>query len=202
MENEFSAEQAVVTTEADPAEADQTLWVMRSVAVLGVIAGTAGTVVVPFGMTRFHQGAMNGSLEIGLFVQPAVSPSMDAIWLFVSSLTGTGLAGLLLAGSLGALRFRHWARPTLLLWSICSLLLSAVGSYFYLRWLFSPHRAELSEVRGVVDLLSNFAGFGVGTPLAIVMLILLMQESVKSAFAVNGHVIFRRSATLPPLTNT
>ena len=180
--DDYSAEKSVVPAPVDQTDAADSQRVMRTVAALGVVLGTWGLISLPFGLMRFHQGGIPGDPGRDIYDMSMRGISIDLVWLFISSLSGAGLAFLLLCGSVGALSFRPWSRPVLLLWAAGSLGLSAVGSTFYLHWLLPPWRSHFAEVRGVVDSLVNFGGWGMGTLLAIVLLILLNSATVKSVF--------------------
>jgi hypothetical protein len=94
---------------------------------------------------------------------------------------------MLFIGSIAAVRLRPAGRPILLFWAICSLAMGIGGCYFYVRWLIPPWRDQLGLVRGVVDSMVSFAGWGIGTTLAIVMLYLLTRPKIKQAFESSGR---------------
>jgi hypothetical protein len=186
--NSITASKGVISSEPDMVDYDRRLCIIRSVATIGIILGTAGLMLMPFGLTVLHEGALPGDPRIHLFDMRIESLSIHAIWLSISSLCGVGLALLLLVGSAGALRLRHWARPILLLWAVCSVILAAGGCAFNLRWLFSTQRAQFAEVRGVVDALVSFGGWGIGSALAIALLLLLSRPHVRATFARDGAI--------------
>lgn len=158
------------------------IWMCRTFAVLGVVFGTVAVVALPFGIIRFHAGSMPGDFDVGVYRTPAHSSSMDAVWLLVAGLSGAGLGAILLVGSVGALSFKSWSRVVLLIWGVASLGLSLAGSFFYFRWLVPARRVHAAQARGVIDALTNFGGWGVGTALAIAMLIVLTRPSVRELF--------------------
>jgi len=178
----FSAEKHAITKEDYETELDPPLRVMRSLAAIGVVFGTVAMVSLPFGLIRFHEGAITGDAMVSLFTLPVQSPSPQVLWLFFSSLLGAGLGLILLLGSIAALSFHHSARPILMLWAISSLIVGGCGSLFYFRWLLPPWRDQWAQVRGVIDVLVNFGGWAVGSSLAIAMLIMLMHPRVKEGF--------------------
>jgi hypothetical protein len=188
MSESHSGERSVVPQEPTLADYDPLVRVMRTVAVLGMILGCAGVVSLPFGLLRLHQGSFAGDLRLHLFNPQIEDPSRQAMWMFFSSAVGTGLAAMLMLGSIAAMSFRPVARPILLLWAISSLTMGLGGSYFYVRWLLPPWREESAQVRGVVDSLVNFGGWGIGTTLGVVMLYLLTRPRIKDAFRRGGSV--------------
>jgi len=187
-EDSFRRFQKVISREPDAGDYDPKLWFVRSFAALGIIIGMAGLAFMPFGLIIVHEGALRGDPRIHLFDVGVENPSINAIWLCVSSLCGIGLALLLLVGSVGALRLRRWSRPVLLLWAIASLALGAAGCAFNLRWLLSSQREQFAQVRGVVDSLVSFGGWAIGSALAIAMLVVLSRPSVRAAFLRDGAI--------------
>jgi hypothetical protein len=167
-----------------PTEADDVpvVRLMRTVAVLGMIFGLAGMLSLPLGLSRLHSGSFAGDVRVHHYSPLIEQPTIDALWMYVASASGAGLGGMLFVGSAVSLSFKKAGRITLIMWAIGSLGLGAIGCFFYFRWLLPPWREHLAEVRGVVDSLVNFGGWGIGSMLAIVMLILLTRPQVKEAF--------------------
>ena len=160
---------------------------MRSLAALGTVLGAVGAASLPFGLLRLHQGDLSGDLRGHVLDATVMHLTLNALWMFLASGAGAALAMLLLVGSIGALVYRRWARPTLLLWACASLVLGLISCAFYPRWLFSGSRDHFAEVRGVVDSMVNFGGWALGTLLAVAMLSLLSRPAVRSAFAMRDH---------------
>jgi hypothetical protein len=160
---------------------------MRTVAVLGMIFGFAGMLSLPMGLNRLHPGSFAGDLRVNYFSPLIERPTIDVLWMYLASASGAGLGFMLFVGSVAAMNFKSVGRVVLLLWAIGSLLLGLTGCFFYFRWLFGSSRAELAQVRGVVDSLVNFGGWGIGSTLAIVMLYLLTRPEIKEAFNRNGQ---------------
>jgi len=181
MAYSYSGARNAVPQDPNTADCDPIRW-MRSVAVLGVIFGCAGVISFPFGLLRLHQGSFAGDLRVSLFSPMIESPSGDAMWLYCSSVAGTGLMLMLLIGSILARSLHPLARPILMLWAIGSLVVFVGGSYFYFRWLLPPWRDQLPQVRGVVGTMVSFAGWGISITLAVAMLWLLTRPSVEDAF--------------------
>jgi hypothetical protein len=182
MASSLSGAKSMIPEEPLPANSDPMVRAMHIMAVLGMLLGCAGLVSLPFGLARLHQGSLAGDLSVNLFAPSMESPSAQVVWLYASSAMGTGLALMLVLASIAAIHFRPIARPILLLWATASLMVGGGGSYFYFRWLVGPERESYAQVRGVVDTLANFGGWGIGTTLAIVMLYLLTRPTVKRAF--------------------
>jgi len=180
-----SGARSVITSEAEPNAPAGTpaSRMMRSVAAIGAVFGAAALASMPFGLIRLHSGDFSGDLRSPMLDIPLYHTTLDALWMFLSSIAGSGLALALLVGCIGALRFRAWARPVLLLWAWASIPIGIVGIFFDGRWLVSPARAQLGQVRGVVDSLANLGGWGAGSVLAIAMLVILMRQNVRAAFA-------------------
>jgi hypothetical protein len=188
-EDEFSGEKSVVREEPTAADYERHVRIFRSFAAIGVVFATAGVVSLPFGLLRFHQGAIAGDMRVNMMDQALHGTSWEALWLCFSSLAGAGLATLLLAGAVGALRLRSWSFVVLWLWAIASIILGVAGSVFYLSWLLPPWREQWAEVRGVVIPLVNLGGWMIGSALAVVMIIMLSNSSVKAALHRNGKII-------------
>lgn len=172
----------MISLDPDAATGDAQVRMMRSLAAVGAIFGTAAAVLLPFGLIALHQGNIFGDARVALLDAPIRGTSLQALWMVFSSLTGAALAAILLAGSIAALSLRWWARPLLIAWALASLLFGAAGIYFFGQWLLPPWRSHLAEVRGVVDSMVTFAGWGVGSALAIAMLCLLTRPRVRIAF--------------------
>ena len=187
-EDEFSGEKSVLRPEPTAADYEPAVRFFRSLAAVGLVYGTAGALLLPYGLLRFHQGAIPGDFRVFIMDETTSSLSPDGLWLFVASILGAGLAFVLVIGVLGALRLKSWCFPLLWLWGVASILLSAGGTYFYVRWLFSPVRDELAEVRGVDDTLTNLGGWIVGTVLAVLILIVINRKPVRCALRRNGRI--------------
>ena len=187
-EDEFSGEKSVVRQEPTAADYEPEVNIFRSLAALGVIYGSAGVIGVPLGILRFHQGAIAGDFRVAIFDESVRSMSADALWLLCSSLLGAGLALALMVGGIGAVRLKSWSFVVLRVWAIASVIVGVIGSFFFVRWLLSPQRDMFSEARGVDDSLVNFLGWGIGTVLAIAMLVVIQRPSVREAFRRNGEI--------------
>lgn len=160
--------------------------VMRTVAVLGMIFGFAGMLSLPFGLNRLHPGSFAGDARVHFFSPLIERPTIDVLWMYLASASGAGLGFMLFAGSIAAISFKNIGRVILFLWAMGSLFLGLIGCFFYFRWLFGASRSDYAQVRGVVDSLVNFGGWGVGSTLAIVMLYLLTRPEIKEAFDRGG----------------
>jgi hypothetical protein len=187
-EDESSAEKSVVRQEPTAADYEPAVNVFRSVAALGVIYGTAGVIAVPLGLLRFHQGAIAGDFRVALVDGPIRSMSAEAVWLLCSSLCGTGLAVAVMVGGIGAMQLKSWSYVVLRLWALGSVVFGIIGSLFFVQWLFSPGREVFSEARGVDDVLVNFLGWGIGTVLAIGMLVVIRRPGVRDALRRGGKI--------------
>jgi len=187
-EDEFSGERSVVPDDPSAADYEPAVRWFRSVAALALVYGTVGILLLPFGLLRFHQGAIPGDFEVNLFDEPGQSTSPEALWLFFSSLLGTGLAAHLFIGAIGGLRLKSWGLPVLRLWAIASIIIGGGGSYFYLRWLLPPWREQLAQVRGVIDSLGSLGGWIIGSALAIAMLIVISQSRVRAVLSRDGKI--------------
>lgn len=169
------------------ADYDPQVRLMRTVAVLGMIFGLAGMLSLPLGLSRLHPGSFAGDVKVHHFSPLIEHPTHDAIWMYVASALGAGLGGMLFVGSVVSLSFKNAGRITLIMWASASLIVGSIGFFFYIRWLLPPWRENLAQVRGVLDSLVNFGGWGIGSILAVVMLILLTRPKVKDAFARGGR---------------
>jgi hypothetical protein len=187
-EDDFSGEKSVVREEPTAADYEPAVNIFRAVAALGAIYGTAGVIAGPLGLLRFHQGAIAGDFRVAIFDEPVRSMSGDAAWLLCSSLCGTGLALAVMIGGIGAVRLRAWSYVVLRLWALASVIFGVVGSFFFLPWLFSSQRELFSEARGVDDVLPNFLGWGIGTVLAVAMLIVISRPAVAAALRRGGEI--------------
>lgn len=188
-EDIYGGEHSVVPNEPAAGDYEPEVRFFRSVAALGVVYGTAGVMALPFGILRFHQGAIPGDYMVHLMDQPVPRVTLDGLWLVVSSLTGAGLALALMVGGIGGVQLRSWSAQVLKLWAIGSIIFGAAGSYFYFRWILPPWREELAQIRGVVDSLVNLGGWMLGSALAVAMLIVLSRQSVRAALARNGKIL-------------
>lgn len=186
MPYHLHAARHVVPQQPTLADYDPVIGVMRTVMVLGMVFGLAGMLSLPFGLNRLHPGSFAGDAKVHLFSPLIEHPTIDALWMYVASASGAGLGGMLFLGSVAAMNFKKAGRIALILWAISSLSLGLVGCFFYFRWLFSPSRDQFAQVKGVVDSLVNFGGWGIGSTLAVVMLILLTRPRVKEAFERGG----------------
>jgi len=188
IEDEFSGEKSVLRPEPTAADYEPAVRFFRALAAVGLVYGTAGTLLLPYGLLRFHQGAIPWDFRVFIMDETTHSMSADALWLFIASLAGAGLAAVLVIGALGALRLKSWVFPLLSLWGVASILLSAFGSCFYFRWLFSSTRDDLAEVRGVDDTLTSLGGWIVGTVLAVFILVVINRKPVRDALKRNGRI--------------
>jgi hypothetical protein len=191
-DDEFSGEKSVVQDQPTAADYEPEVRFFRALAAVGVVYGTAGMVLLPYGLLRFHQGAIPGDYRVNILEGPLQSPSAQAIWLFSSSLLGAGLAMTLMIGAIGGLRLKSWSQPVLRLWAIASIIVGAVGSYFFFRWLLPPWRDQWAQVRGVDDSLVNLGGWIVGSLLAVAMLIVISRPRVRDALRRGGTIIERQ----------
>ncbi len=141
--DEFSGEKSVVPDEPIAADHEPGVRFFRSVAAIALIYGTAGVMALPYGLIRFHQGAIPGDFRVHYIDDPSFSPSPQAIWLFVSSVVGAGLAMGLMLGAIGGVLLQLWSLAVLKLWAIASIVFGAVGCFFYFRWLLPPWRDQL-----------------------------------------------------------
>ncbi len=185
-EDEYAAERGMVSPEPDVGDSDARPRVMRSLAAVGIVFGIAAAVLLPFGIIRLHQGNIFGDARVPIFDAPIRGTSLAALWMVLSSLTGAALGAVLLAGSIGAMSFRRWARPVLIAWALLSVVFGAAGIFFFGAWLLPPWRSHLAQVRGVVDSLATLGGWAVGSALAIAMLCLLTRPRVRAAFERQG----------------
>jgi hypothetical protein len=188
-EDEFSGEKSVVPSEANAADYEPGARWFRSVSALALVYATAGVMLLPFGLVRFHQGAIAGDFRVNLFDEAGQSISPQGMWLFCGSLLGTGLAGQLLIGAIGGLRLQSWSLQVLRLWAIASIIFGVCGSCFYLRWLLPPWREQSADVRGVIDSLGSLAGWIIGSALAVAMLIVISKSRVRHALERNGKIL-------------
>ncbi len=186
MPYNLNAAHHVVPQQPTLADYDPVIRVMRTVMVLGIIFGLAGMLSLPFGLNRLHPGSFAGDLRVKPYSPLIERLTIDALWMYVASASGAGLGGMLFVGSVAAMNFKKAGRITLILWAISSLGLGVIGCFFYLRWLFSPSHDDFAQVRGVVDSLVNFGGWGIGSTFAVVMLILLTRPKIKEAFERGG----------------
>lgn len=188
-EDEFSGEKSVVRDEPTAADYEPAVNWYRALAALGVAFGTVGVFMLPFGLLRFHQGAIAGGFRVAIMDEPVQSTSIDAYWLLCSSLLGAGLALALMVGGIGGVCLKSWSIVVLRIWSVVSIIVGVMGSYFYLRWLFSPARDQMSQVRGVDDVLVNFGGCFIGLCLAIAILSVIGRPQVREALGRGGKIV-------------
>jgi len=183
IEDIYSGEKSVI--EADPvgAAGPRAVRFFRSLCAVGVLYGAAAMVFLPYGALRFHEGAIPGDFRTAIYDGTARSTSVDALWLFASSVMGAGLGFLLMAGGLAGVRMRPWSLAVLRFWAISSIAMGIGGSYFYFQWLLPPWRAHLAEVRGVVDSLVNIGGWFIGFWLAVMMLVVTSRRDVRDALS-------------------
>lgn len=179
----MAAERMVVSDEVSEADYDPQLQTLQALGALALLLGTMGMVMLPFGLERFHAGAIAGDARVNFYAYHLESTSPSALFLFFSSLLGSGLSLALALGGWGCLRLHWWARPLMLVWAITSLILGAIGAVFCIRWLLPPWRDQFPQVQGVIDMLAVLGGWGIGTALAAVMLYLLLQPHVRDFFA-------------------
>jgi hypothetical protein len=184
----FSGEKSVTSDQPTAADYEPEVRLFRSLAAIAVVYGTAGVMLVPFGLFRFHQGAIPGDFEIHLFDKPVVSTSIQALWLLVSSLSGGGLGLALMVGAIGGVALRGWALPVLKMWSIASIIFGVIGCWFFFQWLLPPWRDQLADVRGVDDALFNLGGWMIGSLLGIAILIVINRPAVSAALRRNGAI--------------
>src|SRR5580693_1458379 len=107
---------------------------VRVLMVIGMIFGLLGCLSIPLGLVYFHQGSILGDLEIRLRDETLHSPSIDAMWFFVSTSIGATLSVVLFICSVVAMRFQAIGRIGLLFFAIASLLFPYVGWIFVARW--------------------------------------------------------------------
>jgi len=192
-EDEFSGEKSVVSEEPPAADGNSRPVVFfRSLAAICLIYATSGIILIPFGMLRFHQGAIPGDLRISLWDGPARSTSLQALWLLFASIIGAGLSLTLFVAALGGVRMRLWSLPLLRLWAASSVVVGAGGAVLWFAWLLPPWRDQLAEVRGVIDSLTSLGAWMLGSFLAVAMLVVTSHPIVRQ--------VFGRSAPAAPPT--
>lgn len=189
MEDEFSGEKSCIRQEPTAADYEPQVRVFRSLAAIAFMYGTVGVVMLPYGLLRFHQGAIPGDFRVKILDGPLSSTSVQALWLVFASVTGTGLSLALMIGGLGGVQLKSWSRPVLTRWAIASILFGAGGSLFYFQWLLPPWREQLAQVRGVDDTFINLGGWMIGSLLAIAMLIVICRPAVRNALERSGKII-------------
>lgn len=182
----MAGERTAVPREVYEADAAAEVKLLRLLCVLGLLLGAVFSVALPFGLERLYSGNIAGDLKAHLRTETVDWPSVDVLWLYISSGVGAGLSLLLMVGSMGALRLHGWGRSALMLWAVMALLLGLVELFFAARWLLPPWRDQLAQVRGVVDILSNLGGVGLMATLAGPMLLLLRRPAVKAACDQSG----------------
>ncbi len=75
MEDEFSGERSVVPDDPSAADYEAAVRWFRSVAAIALVYGTAGVMLLPFGLLRFHHGAIPGDFRVPFFDEPVESTS-------------------------------------------------------------------------------------------------------------------------------
>jgi len=188
IEDLYSGEKSVLPAEPTAADYEPGPRLFRSLATISIFYGLSGLLLVPFGVLRFHQGAIVGDLEVNIFAVPIRSTSIQALWLLCSSLAGAGLGAVLVVGGVGGVLLKPWSLLVLRLWAVASIAFGFLGSYFYLKWILPPWREQLAQVRGVDDSLFNLGGWMIGTMLAIAMLIVISRPTVRAALKRNGNI--------------
>ena len=118
--------------------------------------------ILPFGLLRFHQGAITGDFRILLLDRPVVSPSLEALWLFSSSLLGTGLAALLFVGAVRAFACEDGHCKCFASGQLRASFWASGGASFYLSWLSPASRGGLAQVRGDIDTMGSLWGWMIG----------------------------------------
>jgi hypothetical protein len=150
------------------------------VAIVGIVFGLLGVVCTPIS-------------AIPYFVDTGPNPVMDAVkgtsWIYVymvaSLVLGFVFACVLLAGSIGALLLKPWARLVLMGYAIVSLVLGVVSAAVTLL-IFVPLMRESDNPAvfgGVVGGIAGaFCGLCVGFVLQGALLFVLTRPEVKRAF--------------------
>jgi hypothetical protein len=174
------------TSEISEGDFDPRLNRVRALMVIAMIFGLLGCLSIPLGLIYFHQGSILGDLEIRLRDQTLHSPSIDAMWFFVSTSIGTALSVLLFICSVVAMRFQAIGRIGLLFFAVAGLLFPYVGWVFVARWMIPAAAIHTAQVRGTIPTYANIIGSVVGVLLAIVFVIVLLRHSVAKAFTPSG----------------
>jgi len=145
---------------------------VRVIPVFGVVLGTLGLAALPIDLGQF--------LTEGWPVSPGRSHGMN-LWALFSTLTGLGLATLLLLSSLGAYHFTRWGRDGMLIWAGASLAYGVFGVAYWGRFLFYSRYPEYANLVGP-DQATGLLAWGVGTGFAALTLWHLTRPHVREAF--------------------
>ena len=97
---------------------------VTAVGIIGILFASMGILCSPFALIPYF-------MELG-GPNPVVDHVKQTTWMYVymivSLAIGFVMAWVLLAGSIGALRLKPWARPTLMGYAAVSLVLTVVGA--------------------------------------------------------------------------
>ena len=152
-------------------------------AVIGIIFGAIGVACSPFALVPY-------------FVQMGPpNPVIDAVksdpvlfgWMVVAMAIHIPLSIVLLAGSIGALNLKLWARKALLFWSVAAIVMNVIGMIVNLTLMFP----KLSAIQGqnprsaaavTGGIAGGIGGFIFGMIVPILMLYFMTRPQVKQAF--------------------
>lgn len=101
---------------------------VTALAIIGIIFGALGVLCKPFGL-------------VGMFLpQQGPNPMIDMqremmAWNVGSTVVGVGVSVLLLAGAIGSLNLKAWARPAMLAYAALAVLLTIINLVVALVWI-------------------------------------------------------------------
>jgi len=123
--------------------------------------------------------------------QVPVDAPVPGYWFeLAAGMFGCGLAILLLTASAGAIRFRTWARPAMIVYGVISVVLGAVGLIFHVHWLIEATTNHsgigLPQAMRTPEAAAEWACWMFGTILGVAMLYAMNRPDVKLAFEEGG----------------
>lgn len=161
------------------------------IAVFTIIFGILGLIGVTFQLVQvfipqaFQFGAPNPVTDV-MRTDPVI-----ATWTVATSAAGGVLAIVELAGGVGAMSLKPWARKALLTYAVAVILIGLIGVVFNFA-IVLPRLSQIPqnrpEVKMAIQIMPYSAGCGVvvGMILPVCVLVYMNRPNVKAAFAAQG----------------
>lgn len=171
-----------------------------SISVMSIVAivfGSLGLLCGAFGLVFQLAALAMGGRNPFMPTAPPMNDTAVAAYTAVAGVISLGLLGMLLAGGIGGLKLRPWARRMMIRWSIIVIVLSTIHLVIALVWVnpvaarytrqmqlqINPQAASaVGPVIGAAQTIGTFIGWLLNCILPVCFLILWRSPKVIAAF--------------------